>query len=84
MPMKYLNEKLLLLVNKFVHINENRVLPRRPVPMGDAERLVYCGKFCLSSAVVCSYNSLLQCVGQNPAKCNDSSSLSLSLSKFWF
>ena len=45
MPMEYLKEELLLLVNKFGHINENKVLARRPAPMGDTERLVHCCNF---------------------------------------
>ena len=45
MPMEYLKEELLLLANKFGHLNENKVLARRSVPMGDTKRLVYCCKF---------------------------------------
>ena len=81
MPMKYLKEKLFLLANKFVHINENRVLARMPVPMGDAERLTMVS-FGLSSAMVCSSNSLLQCVAGSKSGLQNAmhfSSLSLSL-----
>ena len=43
MPMEYLKEELLLLLaNKFGHY---KVSARRPVPMGDTKRLLYCCNF---------------------------------------